>query len=56
MDGETGRESWRQGTTGFNKDWDGDPTAKNYNRSEMKPKPKHSVHQGGKRKVHDGEK
>jgi len=49
LDGETQKESWRQGSKGFARDWDGDPIARNYNRSKMKNKPHHSPH-SGKRK------
>jgi hypothetical protein len=46
FDGETERVSWRQGRSGFSRDWDGDPTAKNYNRSKMKKVPTHSARMG----------
>lgn len=49
-DGDTGKESWRQTSRGFLRDWDGDPTAKNYNRSGLKKQPRHAMHTGRYRK------
>jgi hypothetical protein len=46
LDGETQTARWRQGTTGFSKDYDGDPIAVNYNKRDMKRAPRHSVHTG----------
>lgn len=44
IDGRTGSESWRQGTTGFMKDFDGDPTATNHNKAGLKKRPQHNPH------------
>ena len=52
MDGETGKASWRQGKTGMSRDWDGDPVSERYNNSGLKKQPRHSVHEGKKRKTH----
>jgi len=41
IDGRTGKESWRQGTKGFMKDFDGDPIATNHNRAGLKNRPQH---------------
>ena len=46
LDGDTGRVSWRQGLTGFSKDYDGDPTAETPNVKDMKPRPHHKIHTG----------
>ena len=51
-DGDTGAVSWRQSKKGFRKDYDGDPTSKDYNAGDMKSFPKHSPHFGGKSKGH----
>lgn len=51
-DETTGRESWRKGTKGFSKDWDGDPIAINYNREGLKRRPKHSPHMGDRKKAY----
>ena len=50
-DGDTGRVTWRQGTTGMLRDWDGDPIATAYNRAEAKKTPKHNPRETGKRKA-----
>lgn len=50
MDGTTGHESWRQASKGMLRDFDNDPTSKNYNKPQMKKAPYHSVHEGGKRR------
>ena len=51
IDGTTGRESWRQGKTGFIKDIDGDPISKAPAGSGAKNRPQHhareSVKHGG---------
>lgn len=52
-DGTTGKTSWRQGTTGMSRDWDGDPIAANYNREGLKRKPKHTPHQGKREKAYE---
>lgn len=52
IDGRTGKESWRQGTTGFLKDFDGDPTAKNHNRAGLKNRPQHHAKMAAKRRSH----
>ena len=52
LDGETQKESWRQGKTGMSKDWDGDAISVNYNARDAKKKPHHQPHMGGKRKTH----
>jgi hypothetical protein len=52
IDGRTGSESWRQGTTGFLKDFDGDPTATNHNKAGLKNRPQHHPKMGGKSKSH----
>lgn len=49
-DGDTGVESWRQTSKGFLRDWDGDPIANNYNKSGLKPSPKHTPYSGRTRK------
>lgn len=51
LDGKTGRVSWRQGRAkGFLRDLDGSPTAKNYNLSGLKRRPKHTPHTGKSKK------
>lgn len=50
FDPDTGKQVWRQGLTGFSKDWDGEPIARNYNKSGLKNRPKHSVHMGMRKK------
>ncbi|HLD91706.1 MAG TPA: hypothetical protein VI911_11965 [Patescibacteria group bacterium] len=50
VDGTTGRESWRGVRRGILRDFDSDPTSKNYNKSQMKKAPHHSAHEGGKRR------
>lgn len=52
IDGRTGHVSWRQGTKGFAKDFDGDPTAINHNRAGMKKRPQHSPRMEVKHKSH----
>lgn len=52
IDGKTGRESWRQGRTGFIKDADGDPISKAPAGSGVKNRPSHSVRMGIKHKSH----
>jgi len=52
VDGRTGKEAWRQGTTGMSKDWDGDPVSRNYNRAGMKKQPQHHPKMGGKHRSH----
>lgn len=52
VDGRTGKVSWRQGTKGFMKDFDGDPTAMNHNRAGMKKRPQHSPRMGAKKRGH----
>lgn len=52
IDGRTGKESWRQGTTGFLKDFDGDPTAMNHNRAGLKNRPHHHPKMGAKKRSH----
>jgi hypothetical protein len=52
IDGTTGKESWRQGTTGMSKDWDGDPIATNYGRAGMKNRPQHHPKVGSKKRGH----
>ena len=49
IDGDTGREVWRQGTTGMSRDWDGDAISHDYNAGKMKSKPRHKPHSGKKR-------
>jgi len=58
MNGDTGKVSWRQGRKGFARDWDGEPIARNYNRSGMKTQPKHSPKSGkkSKSKTHMGDR
>lgn len=50
LDGDTGKTSWRQGTTGMSRDWDGDPISSNYNLSGIKSRPTHSPKMGSQRK------
>ena len=50
IDGTTGKESWRQGSTGMLKDWDGDPISTNYNRAGMKNRPQHHAKIGAKKR------
>lgn len=52
-DGDTGKESWRQGKKGFARDWDGEPIAVNYNRSGLKNRPKHTPHSGDRKKAYE---
>lgn len=52
VDGRTGKVSWRQGTKGFMKDFDGDPTSTNHNRAGMKKRPAHSPRMSVKHKSH----
>lgn len=52
VDGRTGKESWRQGSTGMLKDWDGDPIAINHNKAGMKNRPKHHAKMGAKKRGH----
>lgn len=52
IDGRTGKESWRQGTRGFLKDFDGDPTAANHNRAGLKNRPQHHSRMSVKHKTH----
>jgi hypothetical protein len=52
VDGRTGKVSWRQGTKGFLKDFDGDPTATNHNKAGMKQRPTHSPKMGAKKRGH----
>jgi hypothetical protein len=52
IDGRTGKESWRQGTKGFLKDFDGDPTATNHNRAGMKNRPQHHARMAVKHRSH----
>ena len=52
LDGDTQTVRWRQGKTGMSRDYDGDPISTNYNSKDMKSKPSHKVHMGGKRKGH----
>lgn len=52
IDGRTGKESWRQGTKGFLKDFDGDPTAKNRNKAGLKNRPQHHPRMAVKHKTH----
>lgn len=49
-DGATQKTSWRQGTTGFARDWDGDPIAVNYNKPGLKDRPRHHPHVKSKRR------
>ena len=49
MDGDTQTVRWRQGLSGMSRDWDGDPESKNYNQAGLKPRSKHSIHEGKKR-------
>lgn len=51
-DGATGKISYRQGTTGMSRDYDGDPISANFNAQDMKSSPKHHTHDG--RKPHKG--
>lgn len=51
-DGATGKTSWRQGTKGFSRDWDGDPISTNYNKKDLKSKPKHSPQMGDRKKAY----
>lgn len=52
IDGRTGKESWRQGTKGFMKDFDGDPTAMNHNRAGLKNRPQHHARMNAKKRGH----
>lgn len=52
IDGRTGHVSWRQGTKGFVKDFDGDPTARNHTAANAKQKPQHHPRMGQKHKTH----
>lgn len=52
IDGRTGRESWRQGTKGFSKDFDGEPTAQTHNRAGLKKRPYHKPKMNVKHKSH----
>lgn len=52
VDGETGRIVWKQGKKGMARDWDGDPTSKQYNKDGLKKKPRHKVRMGYKRAKH----
>ena len=45
LDGDTQKISWRQGRTGFLKDFDGEPIANNKNREGLKSRPKHQAHE-----------
>lgn len=57
LDGDTQRESWRQGTTGMSRDWDGDPVSTNYNKRDLKKQPHHSPRmRPEKRKVNMGDR
>lgn len=47
-DGDTGKKSWRVGTSGMARDFDGDPIAHNFNRSGMKPYRANQAKQSGK--------
>lgn len=49
QDGTTGKVSWRSGKKGFLRDYDGDPTSTNHNRSDFKPS--HKIHGGSKGKT-----
>ncbi len=49
-DGTTGKIGWRSGRSGMSRDWDGDPTSKNYNKKDMKPSKTHTVHRGRRSK------
>ena len=51
-DGATGKISYRQGLSGFKRDYDGEPIAANFNRKDLKNAPKHHSHDG--RKSHEG--
>jgi hypothetical protein len=65
FDGDSGKVAWRQGRSGMSKDFDGDPTAANHNRSGLKPQPKHSprmgkrpkhrAHMGSREKAYSGD-
>jgi len=48
LDGDTQKIRWRQGRTGFSKDFDGEPIAQNKNREGLKNRPRHSAHEGRK--------
>lgn len=52
IDGRTGKESWRQGTKGMIKDFDGDPIAVNHTAKNAKKKPHHSPRMAVKHKAH----
>lgn len=52
IDGRTGREGWRQGQTGFIKDYDGDPVSKSPPNSGAKNRPHHSPRMAVKHKSH----
>jgi hypothetical protein len=52
IDGRTGKESWRQGTKGFVKDYDGDPIAVNHTAGNAKKSPHHSPRMAVKHKSH----
>lgn len=52
IDGTTGRESWRQGKTGFIKDIDGDPISKAPAGSAAKNRPQHHARESVKHKSH----
>ena len=49
QDGYTKKISWRQGTKGMSRDWDGDPIATNYNYEGLKNRPQHHAKKGSRR-------
>jgi hypothetical protein len=53
-DGATGKESWRQGTKGFARDWDSDPTSVQYNKKGLKNQPKHHPKMGDRKGAYVG--
>ena len=48
LDGETQTTSWRQGTKGMLKDFDGEPTSEQHNLKDLKHRPRHHVHSGSR--------
>lgn len=52
IDGRSGSVAWRQGTKGFLKDFDGDPTSQNHNRAGLKNRPQHHARHGAKKRTH----
>ncbi len=52
VDGRTGKESWRQGTKGMLKDYDGDPIAVNHTAAGLKHRPQHHARMAVKHKTH----